>query len=496
MSNGKSLSGSVSGYLERVKQNAKDTFVENVKGRVNDMVETVGNTVKDEIIKHSRNTMKDAAKLAQEGQDQINGIWKNRDQIIERIPDEIDQIIERIPDEVKDKVEDVTKAAQDKLKNADESAKGIASIVQGTAGNKMKDLMMKAQDQLRSLEGVKAIENTVKSQAHGQIDKIWKNRDEIIEIAGNKVKDVMMAQDPLKIAADGAKAIKDAVKGHGSDQLDKVWRNRDQIMKTAENTAKDAAKMAQDKLKQRVEDVVEDAAKMAHDKLTQRFEDAVKRQVDDEVKWTNHGKIIKVLNDVTKKTQHGEIIEATRNMVKDVTMNTQENLKNAHDGVKAIKDTVKGQGHGQIDKIWKSHDRIIETAGNKVKDVTMMAQDKLKNVDSGANAIKDAVRGPGHGQIDNIWRNHGQIIESAGNKVKDARMLARDELKNAGNGEGIKDGVKGQVNDQIDNVWKNHDKIIDVTGNVVKDVTKVAVPRGIKGKVESQIDKIFSGKIF
>merc|ERR1711972_727912 len=155
---------------------------------------------------------------------------------------------------------------------------------------------------------------------------------------------------------------------------------------------------AQDKLKQHIEDVVEEAAKMAHDKLTQRFEDAVKRQVDDNVKkWTNHGKIIKVLNDVTKKTQHGEIIEATRNMVKDVTMNTQEKLKNAHDGVKDIKDTVKGQGHGQIDKIWKSHDRIIETAGNKVKDVTMMAQDKLKNVDSGANAIKDAVRGPGHG---------------------------------------------------------------------------------------------------
>merc|ERR1711920_591401 len=159
-------------------------------------------------------------------------------------------------------------------------------------------------------------------------------------------------------------------------------------------------------------------------------------------------------------------------------------------------DTVKGQGHGQIDKIWKSHDRIIETARNKVKDVTMLAQDELKNAHDGVKAIKDTVRGPGHGQIDNIWRNHGQIIESAGNKVKDARMLARDELKNAGDGEGIKDGVKGQVNDQIDNVWKNHDRIIDVTGNVVKDVTKVAVTRGIKGKVESQIDKIFSGKIF
>merc|ERR1712176_486316 len=125
MSNGKSLSGSLSGYLEQIKHHAKDKFVERVTGRVDDMmdkawesrdeiiekvgntvkdkerrdeiIEKVGNTVKDKVMEKVGNSVKDAAKLAQDrlknagsqGIHQIDKIWKDHHQIIKTILDKV-----------------------------------------------------------------------------------------------------------------------------------------------------------------------------------------------------------------------------------------------------------------------------------------------------------------------------------------------------------------------------------------------------------------------
>merc|ERR1712176_338774 len=300
--------------------------------------------------------------------------------------------------------------------------------VMETVRSKAKDAIMMAQDKLKNVDGAKVIEDTIKGQARGQIDKMWKTRSQIIETAGNTAKDIMKDQI-IETARNTAKDImkdrlENAVKGH---ELHGIYKNRDQIMKKVGNKVKDAVKIA----------------------VKRRTEDAIEGRVD-KIKWTNQGEIIEatrnIVKDVTKKTKHGEIIEATRNMVKDATKKAEDKLKNAHDGAKAIEDAVKGQG--QIGSMWKNRDQIIETAGNEAKDVTTMAQDKLKKAGDGAK--------------------------------------------------GIKDDVKGQVDDQIDNVWKNHDEIIDTTQNMVKDVTKVAGARGHKGRVEGQIANLWKnrGKIF
>merc|ERR1712176_1031148 len=331
--------------------------------------------------------------------------------------------------------------------------------VMETVRSKAKDAIMMAQDKLKNVDGAKVIEDTIKGQARGQIDKMWKTRSQIIETAGNTAKDIMKDQI-IETARNTAKDImkdrlENAVKGH---ELHGIYKNRDQIMKKVGNKVKDAVKIA----------------------VKRRTEDAIEGRVD-KIKWTNQG----------------EIIEATRNIVKDATKKAEDKLKNAHDGAKAIEDAVKGQGHGQMDNILKDGDQIIETAKNKVKDVTMMAQDKLKKAGDSANAIKDAVKG--QGQIGSMWKNRDQIIETAGNEAKDVTTMAQDKLKKAGDGaKGIKDDVKGQVDDQIDNVWKNHDEIIDTTQNMVKDVTKVAGARGLKGRVEGQIANLWKnrGKIF
>merc|ERR1712176_430454 len=331
--------------------------------------------------------------------------------------------------------------------------------VMETVRSKAKDAIMMAQDKLKNVDGAKVIEDTIKGQARGQIDKMWKTRSQIIETARNTAKDIMKDR------------LENAVKGH---ELHGIYKNRDQIMKKVGNKVKDVVKIA----------------------VKRRTEDAIEGRVD-KIKWTNQGEIIEatrnIVKDVTKKTKHGEIIEATRNMLKDATKKAEDKLKNAHDGAKAIEDAVKGQGHGQMENILKDRDQIIETARNKVKDVTMMAQDKLKKAGDSANAIKDAVKGG------SMWKNRDQIIETAGNEAKDVTTMAQDKLKKAGDGaKGIKDDVKGQVDDQIDNVWKNHDEIIDTTQNMVKDVTKVAGARGLKGRLEGQIVNLWKnrGKIF
>jgi len=318
MSNGKSLSGELSGYLNRVKESVRDKAIESFRNHVNDAV--------DNIWKHRDKIIETA--------------WENnRDQIIEttrgKVEDKVDDITEMVRGKVEDKVDDITEIVQDIIRGKanrqiEDIWKSRGEITKMTRDS-VEGITLAAHDHLKNaVEGAKGIEHVIRGRVSYQTSDIWRNRDEIIEKTGSKVKDLkILAQDNLKNPYDDAKASKD------------VWKNHNKIVATTGNQVKDITKAAQDEVKK-----AGTGAKAIND--------AIKDQVQTDKIWKNHD----------------AIIETTGNKVKDATNMAQDKLKNADAG-------VKDQVTDRIDNVWKSRDRVIKTTGAEVKDMAKRAQDEL-----------------------------------------------------------------------------------------------------------------------
>merc|ERR1712217_857791 len=104
----------------------------------------------------------------------------------------------------------------------------------------------------------------------------------------------------------------------------------------------------------------------------------------------------------------------TEERVDGIALAAHDKLKTAVEGVKGIDHVIRGQVNYQTNDIWRNRDEIIETTGSKVKDITNLAQDELKNPDDGAKGAKD------------IWRNHDEIMKTTGSKVKVFTNMAQD----------------------------------------------------------------------
>lgn len=229
--------------------------------------------------------------------------------------------------------------------------------------------------------------------------------------------------------------------------VDNIWQNRDEIIETAWENRDEIIETTRGK----VEDKMDDITKIVEDIIRGK----AGRQISDT--WKNRG----------------EIIESTRDRVEGITLAAHDELKNAVKDSNGIQHAIRGQFNYQRNHIWKKRDEIMKTTGIKVKDITILAEDKLKNPEDDAEGVKD------------IWTKHDDIAATTGKEVKDITNAARDGIKNAA-ANGINDAIKDRV--QTDKIWRNHDGIMKTTENKVKDVTNMAQDQLTGSKVKDVTD--------
>ena len=82
-----------------------------------------------------------------------------------------------------------------------------------------------------------------------------------------------------------------------------------------------------------------------------------------------------------------------------------------------------------------SHVRIIETAGDKVKDVTMMAQNKLENADSGAECERKMIEEESEMTSEFRAEGEGRVVEkkeASERQAAEKRRRTEEQLRDVG----------------------------------------------------------------